>query len=38
MADMALQQANSSEVTDLAAQIKAAQKQEIDTMRQLLGY
>jgi len=33
MADMALQQANSSEVTDLATQIKAAQDPEIGQMR-----
>ena len=33
MADMALQQANSAEVTDLATQIKAAQDPEIRQMR-----
>ncbi len=33
MADMALQQANSAEVTDLATQIKAAQDPEIGQMR-----
>lgn len=33
MADMALQQANSSEVTDLATRIKAAQDPEIGQMR-----